>query len=137
MLVLPQGALWPWALTPLTTLVFLAWVGAFAAGLLWVAYDPDRRRTRPVAYLLMFAAALLAAMLVVHRGDLRPDPAGIWAFSAGVAGIGLLGVFMLLFDGRRVSGAASLRAGEPSAPRDYDALAPYQSARMSREVSHD
>ena len=136
------AALWPWALTPLTTLVFFAWVGAFAAGLLWVAYDPDRRRTRPVAYLLVFAAALLAAMLVVHRGDLRPDPTGTWAFSAGVAGIGLLGAFMLLFDGRRVSGEALPqealpRTGDLSAPRDYDALAPYPSARMSREVSHD
>jgi len=130
------AALWPWALTPLTTLVFLAWVGAFAAGLLWVAYDPDRRRTRPVAYLLVGAAALLAATLVAHRGDLRPDPAGIGAFCVGVAGIGLLGAFMFLFDRRRVSGQAPLRAGEPSAPRDDDALAHYLSVSDVSEVSH-
>lgn len=41
-------------------------------------------------------AALLAAMLLVHRQDLGPEPLGAWLFCAGVAGIGTLDAFMLL-----------------------------------------
>lgn len=90
------SGLWPWELTPLTTRAFLSWVGAFAVGLLWVSHDPDRGRTRPVAYMLVVTAALLAAMLLLHREDLSPEPLGVWLFGAGVAGIGLLGALMLL-----------------------------------------
>ena len=88
-------SLWPWTLTPLTTQAFLAWVGAFAAGLLWVAYDPDRKRTRPIGVMLVATAALLAGMLLMHRGDLEPDPLGVGLFALGLLGMGLLGGFML------------------------------------------
>ena len=98
--------LWPWELTPLTTRAFLSWVGALAVGLLWVSHDPDRGRTRPVAHMLVVTAALLAAMLLLHRQDLGPEPVGAWLFGAGVAGIGLLGVFMFL-SGERKSGGMS------------------------------
>jgi hypothetical protein len=128
--------LWPWALMPLTTLVFLAWVGAFAVGLLWVAYDPDRRRTRPVAYLLVVTAALLAIMLVVHRQDLRPDPVGVGVFCAGLAGLGLLGAFMLLFDRRHLSSAAPPPAGAMPARRQRDAIAAGSPTAPLREVCH-
>jgi uncharacterized membrane protein (UPF0136 family) len=95
--------LWPWELTPLTTQAFLSWVGAFAVGLLWASYDPDRGRTRPVAYMLVVTAALLAAMLPLHREDLSPEPLGTWLFCSGVAGIGLLGALMLLPGSGRTS----------------------------------
>lgn len=88
-------SLWPWTLTPLTTQAFLAWVGAFAAGLLWVSYDPDRDRTRPVGVMLVVTAALLAVMLMLHRGDLAPGPLGVGLFALGLLGMGLLGGFML------------------------------------------
>lgn len=89
------AGLWPWELTPLTTRAFLSWVGAFATGLLWAFYDPDRDRTRPVGIMLVATAALLAAMLLKHRGDLRPEPLGTWLFGVGTLGMGLLGGFML------------------------------------------
>jgi hypothetical protein len=98
---------WPWELTPLTTRAFLSWVGAFAVGLLWVSYDPDRGRTRPVAHMLVVTSALLAAMLLLHRQDLGSEPLGVWLFGAGVAGIGLLGVHMLLSGGDRKTGGMS------------------------------
>lgn len=101
------AGLWPWELTPLTTRAFLSWVGAFAVGLLWVAYDPDRGRTRPVAHMLAVTAALLGAMLLLHRQDLGPEPVGAWLFGAGVAGIGLLGAHMLLSGGDRKTGGTA------------------------------
>ena len=101
------AGLWPWELTPLTTRAFLSWVGAFAVGLLWVSYDPDRGRTRPVAHMLVVTAALLAAMLLLHRQGLSPEPVGAWLFGAGVAGIGLLGVYMLVSGGDRKTGGMS------------------------------
>jgi hypothetical protein len=130
------AGLWPWTLTPLTTLVFLSWVGAFATGLLWVAFDRDRRRTRPVASLLLIAAALLAAMLVVHRQDLHPDPAGIWVFAAGIAGLGVLGAFMLLYTSRRRPGQAPPQTAEISVLQQRDARAAGSSLSLSREVRH-
>lgn len=88
-------ALWPWTLTPLTARAFLAWVGAFATGLVWVTYDSDRERTRPVGVMLIVTAALLAGMLALHRGDLAPGPLGFGLFALGLLGMGLLGGFML------------------------------------------
>lgn len=90
-------SVWPWTLTPLTTQAFLAWVGAFAASLLWTSYDPDRERTRPVGVMLVVTAALLAVMLMLHRGDLEPEPLGVGLFALGLLGMGLLGGFMLAF----------------------------------------
>jgi hypothetical protein len=86
---------WPWAISPLMVRVFLSWVAAFAVGLLWFAVDREWSRLRPVAVLLVATAPLLLLMLVLHRGDLRPEAAGAWwAFGAAVVLIGLLGGFL-------------------------------------------
>lgn len=97
-------SVWPWTLTPLTTQAFSAWVGAFAAGLLWTSYDPDRERTRPVGVMLIASAALLAAMLALHRGELGSGPLGVGLFALALLGMGLLGGFVLASGRGRASG---------------------------------
>lgn len=82
-------------------------MGAFAAGLLWTSYDPDRERTRPVGVMLVVTAALLAGMLVLHRGDLEPEPLSVGLFGLGLLGMGLLGGFMLASGRRQTSGGVA------------------------------
>jgi hypothetical protein len=101
------AAHWPWPLTPLTTRAFLSWVGALGVGLVWTAIDTDRRRARPVAWLLVAAALVLTFMLVGYRHELSPGASGRWILGGGLAGLGLLGAVLLLApDGRPRPGGA-------------------------------
>lgn len=88
-------AAWPWEISPLMVRVFVSWLVAFAAGLLWFGREPDWQRIRPVAVLLLLTAVLLALVLVAHRGDLGGEILRAWAFAAYVGAIGLLGAWML------------------------------------------
>ena len=95
---------WPWPTTPLIVRIFTSWFSAFGVGLVWFAVERDWGRLRPIANLMIAAAALDLLMTVIHRGDVPGLGTFFWVYCAHLILLGALGGAMhwLQLGGQRV-----------------------------------
>jgi hypothetical protein len=68
--------LWPFAITPLVARILGVWLGSLGLAHAWAAWDGDRLRGRALLLSMPPAGALLALVPLLHRDDLRDQPAG-------------------------------------------------------------
>lgn len=97
---------WPWTISPLMVRVFSAWVSAFALSLLWFGVERDWERVKPVASLIVVAAALMLLVLAIHREALRPDAVSVALFVSGIVLVGSIGAFIVWYQDHRSAGRA-------------------------------
>lgn len=74
------SSLWPFEITPLVSRIVGVWLGALALAHVWVAWDGDRLRARPLVVAMACTGALLAAVPLLHRGDVRSSAAALTAY---------------------------------------------------------
>jgi len=87
------GALWPWALTPLTAQAVGAWLLALAAGLAVTMWERDWLRVRVAV--VTYAAMPLFQLIALTRfsGTLDWGGAGAWLYVVFLLSILFLGAF--------------------------------------------
>ena len=78
---------WPWTLTPLVGRLIAVWFTALALAYAWALWDADWLRARPIFIQGIPTAILLALVPLLHRSDLKAQPAAELAAYLTLAGL--------------------------------------------------
>jgi hypothetical protein len=105
--------LWPWPLTPLVGRILGVWLCSLALAYVWALWDGDRIRTRPIFIQGIITGPALALVPLIHRADVRSDPAGELALYLGLAALVALSGLVEVLDRR--SNRAVLETATPGA----------------------
>jgi hypothetical protein len=105
-----MDAVWPWPITALSGRALASWLLSIGTAAVWVAWEDDRRRSRPAAITVTIIGVLWIVAVLRDLDSFRWERPSAWVYVGFVAVLAAIGLWG--------SAAAAATEDSPAVPAD-------------------